>query len=137
MNYLGSKIRLSGFIYNEVSNSIGQNLADCSFCDLFAGTGVVGNYFHNKVKSIFYNHREYYSFVIKNAFFSKVSEEKYRAILSELNQLEGTKGFIFQQYSECGTAGRLYFSAENGQKIDAIRMDIERRFQSSEIDPFG
>ncbi|PWN58094.1 hypothetical protein C1634_024265 [Chryseobacterium viscerum] len=59
MNYLGSKRRLSGFIYNVISNSVEQKLADCSFCDLFAGTGVVGNYFHDKVKSIIYNDREY------------------------------------------------------------------------------
>lgn len=134
MNYLGSKKRLSGFIYNVISNSVKLKLTDCSFCDLFAGTGIVGNYFHDKVKSIIYNDREYYSFVINSAFFSKVSEEKYRAMLAELNQLDGREGFIFNQYSECGTAGRLYFSSENGRKIDAIRMDIERRFESSEID---
>ncbi|WP_313270555.1 DNA adenine methylase [Epilithonimonas vandammei] len=134
MNYLGSKKRLSGFIYNVISHSLKLKLTDCSFCDLFAGTGIVGNYFHDKVKSIIYNDREYYSFVINTAFFSNVSEEKYRAMLAELNQLDGREGFIFNQYSECGTAGRLYFSSENGQKIDAIRMDIERRFKSSEID---
>lgn len=134
MNYLGSKIKLSSFIYNVISNSVEHKLSDCSFCDLFAGTGIIGNYFHDKVKSVIYNDREYYSFVINSAFFSKVSEEKYRAMLAELNQLDGREGFIFNQYSECGTAGRLYFSSENGQKIDAIRMDIERRFQSSEID---
>ncbi len=55
-------------------------------------------------------------------------------MLAELNQLDGREGFIFNQYSECGAAGRLYFSSENGRKIDAIRMDIERRFKSSEID---
>ncbi|WP_313000970.1 DNA adenine methylase [Chryseobacterium gleum] len=134
MNYLGSKKRLSGFIYNVISHAVGYQLADCSFCDLFAGTGVVGNYFHDKVKSIIYNDREYYSFVITSAFFSKVPEEKYRAILSELNQLDGTEGFIFNEYSESGAAGRLYFSSENGAKIDAIRTDIEKRFQSSDID---
>ena len=134
MNYLGSKKRLSGFIYNVISHSLKLKLTDCSFCDLFAGTGIVGNYFHDKVKSIIYNDREYYSFVINSAFFSNVSEEKYRGMLAELNQLDGREGFIFNQYSECGTAGRLYFSSENGQKIDAIRMDIERRFQSFEID---
>lgn len=134
MNYLGSKKRLSGFIYNVISHSLKLKLTDCSFCDLFAGTGIVGNYFHDKVKSIIYNDREYYSFVINSAFFSNVSEEKYRAMLAELNQLDDREGFIFNQYSECGTAGRLYFSAENGQKIDAIKMDIERRFRSSEID---
>jgi len=64
MDYLGSKIRLSGFIYNVISNSVHKNLADSSFCDLFSGTGVVGRYFHDRVKSIIYNDREFYSFVI-------------------------------------------------------------------------
>lgn len=134
MNYLGSKIRLSGFIYNEVSNITGHNLGDCSFCDLFAGTGTVGNLFHDKVKSIVYNDREYYSFILNTAFYSVVSQERYLIMLDELNRLQGVEGFIFQEYSESGSAGRLYFSVNNGKKIDAIRMDIERRFQSSEID---
>lgn len=134
MNYLGSKIRLSDFIYSVISNSIGQNLGDCSFCDLFAGTGTVGNLFHDKVKSIVYNDREYYSFILNTAFYSVVSQERYLIMLDELNRLKGVEGFIFQEYSESGSAGRLYFSANNGKKIDAIRMDIERRFQSSEID---
>lgn len=134
MNYLGSKIKLSSFIYNVISNSVELKLSDCSFCDLFAGTGIIGNYFHDKVKSVIYNDREYYSFIINSAFYSKVSDEKYHTVLSELNQLEGSDGFIFQQYSELGAAGRLYFSVENGKKIDAIRMDIERRFRCSEID---
>jgi len=134
MNYLGSKIRLSDFIYRVISNSVGPNLGDCSFCDLFAGTGTVGNLFHDKVKSIIYNDREYYSFILNTAFYSAVSEERYLTMLKELNRLQGVEGFVFQEYSESGSAGRLYFSANNGKKIDAIRMDIERRFQSSEID---
>ena len=124
---------MSGFIYNEVSNSIGQNLADCSFCDLFAGTGTVGNFFHHKVKSMVYNDREYYSYVLITAFYSEVNEKHYRSMLDELNQLEGVEGFIFQEYSESGLAGRLYFTANNGKKIDAIRLHIERLFQNCEI----
>ncbi|MGG7468659.1 DNA adenine methylase [Chryseobacterium arthrosphaerae] len=133
MNYLGSKIRLSGFIYNEVSNMTGHNLGDRSFCDLFAGTGTVGNIFHSKVKSIVYNDREYYSFILNTAFYSDVSEAQYLTMLQELNRLEGVEGFIFQEYSESGSAGRLYFSAHNGKKIDAIRLHIEHLFQKFEI----
>ena len=133
MNYLGSKIRLSGFIYNEVSNITGHNLGDCSFCDLFAGTGTVGNIFHSKVKSIVYNDREYYSFILNMGFYSDVSEAQYLTMLQELNRLQGIEGFIFQEYSESGSAGRLYFSANNGKKIDAIRLHIENLFQNSEI----
>ncbi|QQQ28900.1 DNA adenine methylase [Chryseobacterium indoltheticum] len=92
MNYLGPKIKLSSFIYNVISNSVEQKLSDCSLCDLFAGTGIIGNYFHDKVKSVIYNDREYYSFIINSAFYSKVSDEKYREMLAELNQLDGREG---------------------------------------------
>lgn len=133
MNYLGSKVRLSEFIFNVISNSLDQKLSDCSFFDLFAGTGAVGNFFHNKVKCIGYNDREYYSYILNSAFYSEVGERQYQSTLDELNQLEGVEGFIFQEYSESGTAGRLYFSAKNGKKIDAMRLHIEQLFQSCKI----
>ncbi|MBV6881533.1 DNA adenine methylase [Epilithonimonas ginsengisoli] len=133
MNYLGSKVRLSEFIFNVISNSVDQKLSDCSFFDLFAGTGAVGNYFYSKVKSIGYNDREYYSYILNSAFYSEVGEGRYQSMLDELNQLEGMEGFIFQEYSESGSAGRLYFSANNGKKIDSMRLYIEQLFQCSEI----
>lgn len=133
MNYLGSKVRLSEFIFSVISNSVDQELSDCSFFDLFAGTGAVGNYFHNKVKSIGYNDREYYSYILNSAFYSEAGERQYQSTLDELNQLEGVEGFIFQEYSESGAVGRLYFSAKNGKKIDAMRLHIEKLFQSCKI----
>src|SRR5690606_34685506 len=42
--------------------------------------------------------------------------------------------FIFENYCEGGSAGRLYFSKENGQKIDAIRTRIEALKSSKAID---
>ena len=45
--------------------------------------------------------------------------------LDKLNALKEKKGFIFQNYSESGKAGRNYFTSENGQKIDAVRVQIE------------
>lgn len=54
-------------------------------------------------------------------------------MLDELNRLKGVEGFVSEEYSESGSAGRLYFSANNGKKIDAIRLHIEQLFQSSEI----
>lgn len=53
MNHLGSKRILSGFIYNVILNSVRQNLEDCCFCDLFAGTGVVGTISMTKLKVSF------------------------------------------------------------------------------------
>lgn len=50
-----------------------------------------------------------------------------------LNQLAGKEGFIFSEYSQGGEKGRNYFTAENGQKIDAIRTQIEAWKKASEI----
>lgn len=134
MNYLGSKVRLSGFIYQEIKKSVKEELSDLSFCDLFAGTGTVGNLFHTKAKSILYNDREYYSYVLNSAFYTRVTEHYYISMLDELNILDGVEGFIYEEYSECGSAGRLYFSKDNGKKIDAIRIQIEQLYLSSQID---
>ncbi len=46
-------------------------------------------------------------------------------VLSYLLNLKGTRGEFYEQYCEGGHGGRLYFSAENGQKIQAIRDKIE------------
>jgi len=133
MNYLGSKIRLSDFIEKIITNSIKEPLSEYSFCDLFAGTGAVGNHFHNKVGSIIYNDREYYSYVLNRSFYSDIDERTYQPLLGELNNLTGIEGFIFHEYSELGRAQRLYFSESNGKKIDAIRIRIEELFKNSVI----
>ncbi|MFC4163350.1 DNA adenine methylase [Epilithonimonas zeae] len=134
MNYLGSKVRLSGFIYQEIKKSVKEQLTNLSFCDLFSGTGTVGNLFHTKVKSVLYNDREYYSYIINKAFHSSISEHAYISMLHNLNELEEVEGFIFEEYSQSGSSGRLYFNAVNGKKIDAIRIYIEQLFLSSKID---
>jgi len=45
MNYIGSKFKLSSWLKQEIHNVVGQDLSDKIFCDIFAGTGVVGRTF--------------------------------------------------------------------------------------------
>ena len=42
MNYIGSKYSLRDFIDNTIKKVVGDNPADMVFCDLFAGTCIVG-----------------------------------------------------------------------------------------------
>ena len=42
MNYLGSKYSLRDFIDNTIKKVVGDNPSDMVFCDLFAGTCIVG-----------------------------------------------------------------------------------------------
>ena len=125
MNYIGSKYKLLPFIKNTIYNVVGKELSDKVFCDLFAGTGAVGRYFKQEVKQIISNDIEYYSYVLNKNYIENHIVFDYWEHLSELNSLEGIDGFIFQQYSEKGAAGRNYFKANNGKRIDAIRQKIE------------
>lgn len=133
MNYIGSKLHLSSFIYGAVTQVVGEDLSSYSFCDLFAGTGAVGKLFQGKVQKIISNDREYYSYVINKAHFNKQLSD-YNCLIEELNNLQGIPGFIFNEYSENGKAGRLYFSESNGKKIDAICLKIKQWKKRSVID---
>jgi len=126
MNYIDSKIKLSSFIYDTITNVVGKDLSDYTFCDLFAGTGAVGRLFKRKVNKIISNDREYYSYVLNRAYWSNLEKINLETLFSELNILRGFQGFIFNEYSENGKSGRLFFSEANGQKIDAIRLKIEQ-----------
>lgn len=125
MNYIGSKYKLSDFISNSVKSIVGNDLSDKIFCDLFAGTGIVGRNFKKEVKKVISNDMEFYSYVLNKNYIENhefLDEDSY---IKELNETNGEGGFIFNEYSENGKANRLYFSEHNGKKIDAIRTKIE------------
>ena len=133
MNYIGSKHKLSNFIFETVAETCGKDLSQKKFCDLFAGTGIVGRNFKPFVKQVIANDVEYYSFVLNRNYIGNHIAFKYEEFINELNSLSGKKGFIFQNYSEGGKAGRNYFTSENGQKIDAFRLQIEEWKKASKI----
>ena len=123
INYIGSKYSLLDFIYEKINLSV-DNLPEKVFCDIFSGTNIVGIFFKDKVKSVISNDIEYYSYILaKNSFNNTYIE--YENLIKELNSLPGISGYIFNYYSENGNSNRLYFSEENGKKIDAIRIKIE------------
>ncbi len=134
MNYIGSKFKLCDFIYQNITESIKKPLNECVFCDLFAGSGAVGRAFKNKVQKVIANDLEYYSFVLNKNYIQNTQKLAIEPIMQDLNALQGVKGKIYQHYSLGGSKGktfeRLYFSDENAQKIDAIRLEIKRLEQS-------
>ncbi|UAB81903.1 DNA adenine methylase [Marixanthomonas sp. SCSIO 43207] len=133
MNYIGSKHKLSSFIFDTVTSVCGQDLSEKIFCDLFAGTGIVGRTFKPHVKQVIANDVEFYSYVLNRNYIGNHTEIISEEYLSQLNDLKGLKGFIFKNYAQGGEAGRLYFTSENGQKIDAARQQIETWRNASEI----
>jgi adenine-specific DNA-methyltransferase len=130
MNYIGSKRRLSTFLFETISDTVGS-LKDKTFCDLFAGTGIVGRTFKSKVAEVISNDLEYYSYVLNRNYIQNHQPIKYEEIIEKLNKIPGKKGFIYQHYCLESGSGRNYFSGENAARIDAIRQEIEH-FKSDE-----
>lgn len=146
MNYIGSKLSLLKFLEDSIKVVAGKKPQ--VFCDLFAGTGIVGSYFKRKGYKIIANDIQYYSYVLnrhhignhKQLTFSKLIEyipelkrievkNRKDFVCSYLSNLKGTKGFIYKNYCLGGTKGkkepRQYFSDQNGMRCDVIRQKIE------------
>jgi adenine-specific DNA-methyltransferase len=134
MNYIGSKYKLSDFINTTIASVVGQDLSDKIFCDIFAGTGIVGRNFKSKVKKVIANDFEYYSYVLNKNYIENhnpiPNKERY---IEALNTLKPVEGFIYQNYCLGSGSGRQYFSDENGKKIDGVRQQIEKWKASKEI----
>ncbi|ATA67976.1 DNA adenine methylase [Capnocytophaga cynodegmi] len=133
MNYIGSKYKLSEFIKQGVYSVVGKDLSNKVFCDLFAGTGIVGRVFKKEVKQVISNDIEYYSYVLNKNYIENHKPLDFLSHIFELNYLKGIEGFIFEEYSENGRANRQYFKSENGKRIDAIRQKIESWKNNNEI----
>jgi adenine-specific DNA-methyltransferase len=133
MNYIGSKLKLSGFIEASVRETVGE-LSGMSFCDLFAGTGIVGRRFKPLCAKVIANDIEHYSYVLNRNYIGNTTPFEEAEMLAALNALEGVEGFIYQHYALGGHGERQYFSDANARKIDAIRQTIERWKAEGTID---
>jgi len=135
MNYIGSKLKLSSWIKQEIKEVVGVDLSQKVFCDIFAGTGIVGRSLKKEVKQVIANDLEYYSFVLNKNYIENHEEiENKERYIEELNSLPLIEdGFIYQNYCLGSGSGRQYFSDENGKKIDTIRLKIKEWYKSGEI----
>ena len=125
MNYIGSKFSLLGFLDESISSVVGGDLSNLTFCDMFAGTGVVGAYFKNCVKKLIANDIEPYSYALNNHYIKNdLDENNLENLVNKYTNLPPKKGKIFEFYAPGGGNGRQYFSDENACRIDAIRQGI-------------
>ncbi len=118
--FLGNKYKLLGFIEDIVNEKCnGFN----SFCDIFAGTGVVGERFNEKdIKVIsndllFSNHFPLKTFLGSTQINLDVIKEK----IDFLNNLKTNQDNYFSIHY-----GNTYFTLENARKIGAIREEINK-----------
>ena len=117
--FLGNKYKLLGFIediVNEKCNGFSV------FCDIFAGTGVVGERFNEKNIKIITNDFLVSNYIPLKAFLgtSDIDFEEIEKKIDLLNNLEANEDNYFSKHF-----GQTYFTLENARKIGAIREKID------------
>ncbi|VAW22459.1 Modification methylase NlaIII, partial [hydrothermal vent metagenome] len=98
MNYIGSKHKLSSFIQKSIKEVVGDDLSGLVFCDLFAGTGIVGRNFKPLVKQVIANDIEWYSYILNRNYIGNYKSLNCVEKIKKLNNLKGFEGFIFHNY---------------------------------------
>lgn len=135
MRYIGNKQKMIDEI-DDLLSSLKLNKENYTFCDLFSGTATVGNHFKDKFK-IIANDNLYMSYVMSQAKLNTPSLKFKKLGLNPFDIFNDVnnkaKGFIFNNYSQ-GNSDRMYFSEENAQRIDFIRMTIEKWHKAEKID---
>jgi adenine-specific DNA-methyltransferase len=117
--FLGSKVRLLPFIRKVVDENCGDYK---SFCDIFAGTGVVANEFNRKNVTIFANDMLKSSHVCLYTFLKirKFDTAKLEKIINIFNHLVSNGENYFSK-----NFGGKYFSKSNARLIGRIRERIQ------------
>jgi adenine-specific DNA-methyltransferase len=147
MRYIGNKTKLLSFI-DRVMDELG--IRSGVFCDLFAGTASVARHMKSRGFHVVSADLMRYSYVLQRAYvvaneyprFAHMPmevgvtpwaaaddrERPLQKVVQFLDALrDGQDGFIYHSYCPGGSDGRrLYFTDENGRRIDAIRETLDR-----------
>ncbi|EDZ63186.1 N6-adenine-specific DNA methyltransferase, D12 family [Sulfurimonas gotlandica GD1] len=125
--YLGNKNRILDFIAEIIKEEVGNFN---SLCDIFSGTGVVGEYFNTKNKKIISNDLLYNNYVSLNAFLNPepFNEVKLLKIIDDFNKLDVDESNYFSD-----NFGDRYFSMKVAKKIGYIRENIRDQFVNNFI----
>ena len=102
--YIGCKSKLTDWIFQLIAEHT-ENVR--SFCDIFAGTGVVAHHALKNFERVLVNDFLYSNNIMYQAFFSSSewSEEKIEGIISDFNQIKAN------------SIGENYFSKNFGDKF--------------------
>lgn len=131
MKYLGSKSTLTPFIMDSIGDAVLQDVR--TVLDAFAGSCAVARAFQQRGFTVFTNDVLPFSYVMQRAWFGCTAQDAtdQAAHIERLNGLQGREGYVHATFSPRGD--RMFFTEENASKIDAVREEIQRLRDSSEI----
>lgn len=136
--YIGSKARIVEGIVEHVGRPDGG-----VFVDAFSGTGAVAEAASRAGWKVHVNDHLASSAIMS---YARVTSEEdvpflglsgYRNAISELNNSQPARGFIWREYSPASlghsNVARMYFTESNAQKIDGMRRRISEWRRCDEI----
>lgn len=148
MRYIGNKENIIDKIYNILK---ANNVTGKKFFDFFSGTTNVARFYKDLGYVVCSSDVMYMSYCLQKAYIENNGDPIFEKLLpiippqnisgclfstplefivDYLNQVPDVKGFIYDNYTPDGTKDlpqpRMYFSSENGLRIDAIRQQIEQ-----------
>ncbi len=153
MRYLGNKTRLIPFLSRAIDRYVSEPGVAC---DPFSGTASVASALKRAGWRVHAGDLMAFSFalqvvrvqldrtprfkaeVLPRADRNGTRTTSYRRLLEHLDSLPGEDGFLTEHYTLAGGEGkrhgRMYFTAENARRIDAIRGRIEEWQSSGVVD---
>ena len=152
--YIGNKTKLLPHIMNRVREMIGDT---GTVADIMAGTGsvalelkkngytvvasdVMTYSYHHLVTNLQLDGEPPFTGLIFEGVIDAKSTTPYQDVLEFLNNLTPKQSFFYREFSPAGTPlngcpPRKYFTAENAEKIDAIREKINEWIENGNITP--
>ena len=139
MRFLGNKTRMLENINSVIEQN---NIKGKTFCDLFSGSGSVGDYFKEQY-NIISNDFLYCLSIISKAKLENKTIPNFNLFKKQFNidpfsyfnnktYVPDSQYFITNNYSPRGN--RQFFTEENAIKIDGIRIEIEELYKEFIID---
>jgi adenine-specific DNA-methyltransferase len=138
MRYLGTKSKLLPYL-KEIIFSFTNLKGNVVFCDMFAGTGAVGDFFQNSFK-IISNDNLYFSYLLNRGKLTPPKQLKFPKLdvdpFTFFNTYDASgfiSGYCYNNFAP-SISKRMYFSDDNSKKIDFIRETIDTWFAQKKID---
>ncbi|MFO0658942.1 MAG: DNA adenine methylase [Polyangiaceae bacterium] len=129
IKYIGSKRTLLPKIVSTIQ-ALGDDVH--TVLDLFSGTSRVGHALKQAGYRVISNDHNTYAHTLATCYVQADLEdvlEPATKLIAELNQLTGSAGYFTETYC----VKSRYFQPKNGEKIDAIREEIERKSLDPEL----
>lgn len=139
MRFLGNKTRMLENINSVIEQN---NITGKTFCDLFSGSGSVGDYYKEKYNIISNDFLFCLSIISKaklenkgmpnfNLFKKQFNTDPF-SYFNNKTYVSDSQYFITNNYTPKGN--RQFFTEENAIKIDGIRIEIEELYKEFIID---